>query len=262
MITDSEIAQFDELGAVTIDTPLTEAQVAAVSDTFDRLLPLVEPEDGTLPRFRVGMGNFFEQELLDIVQHPFFEDVAKKVLRADAVHFFQTVIITTYPTPNGQFSFDQHTDIQYSTSDLDAVPKRMICSYFLWISGVNKKRAPLMYRPGSHRLIAAEREKNQDMRNAVPTVEGVKLAQLPQLNYANAVPATARAGQVSVLTTGMVHGASVNVDTEPRKSMIITFTPVGVEIGLPENQATNRLEYNRELKQRLRPERAHIVPDG
>ena len=28
----------------------------------------------------------------------------------------------------------------------------MICSYFLWLTDVNERRAPMMVRPGSHRL--------------------------------------------------------------------------------------------------------------
>jgi ectoine hydroxylase-related dioxygenase (phytanoyl-CoA dioxygenase family) len=151
-------------------------------------------------------------------------------------------------------------DIQYCLSDLDAIPKRMVCSYFLWISDVTEQRAPLMYRPGSHRLIAKERENQPELKDSIPLVAGVSLAGLPALGYADAIPVVARAGQVTVLTTAMVHGASINVDTAPRKAMVITFTAADVEIGLPQNQAETKRIYDRELKRYLRPERAHIVP--
>ena len=257
MITEQEIQQFSDLGAVTIDTPLTQQQLTAASAVFDRLLP----GPGEKPRYRVSTTcTFYDPELLDIIQHPFFEEVAKRVLRADEVRFFQTAIVTTYPASNTPFSFDQHVDVQYCLSDLDATPRRMVCSYFLWIEDVTEKRAPLMYRPGSHRLIAKERESQPELKGGAAHVEGVSLARLPQLDYADPSPVVARAGQATVLTTAMVHGASINVDTLPRKAMVITFTAEGVEIGLPQNQADVKRDYDRELKKRLRPERAHIVP--
>ena len=257
MITEQEIQQFSDVGAVTIDTPLTQQQLTTASAVFDRLLP----GPGEKPRYRVSTTcTFYDPELLDIIQHPFFEEVAKRVLCADEVRFFQTAIVTTYPAPNTPFSFDQHVDVQYCLSDLDATPRRMVCSYFLWIEDVTEKRAPLMYRPGSHRLIAKERENRPKLKGSAAHVEGVSLAGLPQLDYADPIPVVARAGQATVLTTAMVHGASINVDTLPRKAMVITFTAEGVEIGLPQNQADVKRDYDRELKKRLRPERAHIVP--
>src|SRR5262249_3736265 len=90
MITDQELRQFIEDGAVTIGTPLTEAQIAAASAAFDRLLPFSAPPDGR-PRYRVGMTcSYDDPALLEIIQHPFFEEVAKRALRADEVQFFQT----------------------------------------------------------------------------------------------------------------------------------------------------------------------------
>jgi ectoine hydroxylase len=260
MITDHELRQFVEEGVVTIDTPLTPAQVAAASAALDRLLPPPQPQDGRPPRYRAGMTCSYEDPaLLEIIQHPFFEEVAKRALCADAVRFFQTAITTTYPQPDAAFSFDQHVDIQYTLSDLRAAPRRMICSYFLWISDVNERRAPMMVRPGSHWLIAAERERDPELRESVPRVAGVPLDQLPALDYAEPIPLVARAGQVSVLTTATAHGASVNVDTMPRKVMVITFVAAGVEIALPPDQAEQKRAYDAELRRRLSPERAHIV---
>jgi len=261
MITEQEIQQFSEMGAVTIDTPLTQQQLSAASAVFDRLLPFSEPEVGEEPRYRVSTTcTFYDPELLDIIQHPFFEQVAKRVLRADEIHFFQTAIVTTYPSPNTPFSFYQHVDVQYSLSNLDATPRYMVCTFFVWIDDVTAQRAPLMYRPGSHRLIAKYRENQPEQKGSTPLVGGVMLDGLPALDYTEAIPVVARAGQATVLTTAMVHGASTNVDTVPRKAMVITFTAAGVEIGLPQNQAETKRAYDRKLKTLLRPERAHIVP--
>ena len=182
------------------------------------------------------------------------------MLRADDISFFQTAIVTTYPAPDTPFSFYQHVDVQYSLSDLDATPRHMVCTFFVWIDDVTAERAPLMYRPGSHRLIAKYRENQPELKGSTPLVGGVMLEGLPALGYTEAIPVVAVAGQATVLTTGMVHGASTNVDTVPRKVMVITFTATDVEIGLPQNQAETKRAYDRELKKLLRPERAHIVP--
>lgn len=260
MITDQELEQFARDGAMTIDTLLTKAQIDGAAAALDRLLPFRPAEEGRPPRYRVAMTcSYDEPELLEIIQHPFFEEVAKRALRADAVRFFQTAILAAYPQPGTPWSYEQHVDIQYSLSDLDAAPRRMICSYFLWLTDVNERRAPMMFRPGSHRQIGALRQADPALKEAVPRVQGVSLAQLPSLDYAEPVPLLARAGQVSVLTTGAVHGASVNVDSEPRKNFVITFIPEGVEIGLPPDQAEQKRAYDRGLKARLRPERAHII---
>ncbi len=263
MITDREIQQFDEKGAVTIDTPLTEAQIAAASAALDRLLPFQEPQEGQPPRYRAGMTcSFYDPELLEILQHPFFEEVTRRVLRAEQVRFFQTAITSAYPQPNTPFSFEQHVDIQYGLSDFQAVPRRIVCSYFLWLTDVNARRAPMMVRPGSHLLIAEERERRHpERKGAVPEVAGVALAQLPALSYADPIPLLAKAGQVSVLTTATVHGASVNVDDAPRKVMVLTFTAADVKIGLPPDQERQRQAYNRGLRSHLRPERASIVAE-
>ena len=55
MITEQELRQFIEDGAGTIDTPLTEAQIAGASAAFDWLLPLPAPQEGQPPRYRVGV---------------------------------------------------------------------------------------------------------------------------------------------------------------------------------------------------------------
>lgn len=256
MMTDNEVRQFDEVGTVTIDTPLTAAEIAAASAAFDRLLPWQEGN----PRPSQTC-SYYDPAILDIIQHPFFEEAARQILRADAVQFFQTAILTAYPEPGKPFSFWQHVDIQYRLSDFQAVPKRILCSFFLWLTDVNEKRAPMMVRPGSHLLLAALRENDPDWEGDPPRVAPTPLANLPALAYADPIPLTAAAGQVSVLTTATVHGASVNVDNAPRKNLVFTFTAAGRPIGLPPGEEAQMREYHRELRAHLRPERAHILPE-
>lgn len=255
MITTEQIDQFLQRGAVTIDTPLTDDQIAGVSRVLDRLLPQQDP-----PRTRVGLTcSYYDEELLELIQHPFFEEVAKRVLSSDAVKLLQTAIITSYPQPDVEFSFDQHVDMQYTRSDLEATPRRAVCSFFLWLTDVTEDRGPMMMRPGSHRPLIEAWEKMPELRGKLPRVEGITMSDLPVSDFAEAEPVLARSGQVSVLTTGMVHGASVNTGDQPRKAMVITFNDAGVTIGLPEKQQETKRVYDRELLNHLRPDRVHLV---
>ena len=230
-MTESDVQRFDEDGAVTIDTPLTARQIADASSAFDRLLPF---RDGN-PRPSLTC-SYYDPELLEILQHPFFEEAARKVLRADRVRFFQTAIVTAYPQPDTPFSFWQHVDLRYRLSDFQAVPKKILCSFFLWLTDVNESRAPMMFRPGSHLLLAKECEHDPERKDGPPRVAPMPLEELPPLPYDAPVPLTAKAGQVSVLTTAAVHGASVNVDREPRKNLVLTFTDAGATLGLPSQE--------------------------
>ena len=259
MISTEQLSVFEERGAVTIDTPLTLKEIAVAAAAIDALLPFQAAEPNQAPRFRYGATcNYYEPALLDLIQHPFFETVTKRVLRADAIRFFQTAILASYPQPESEFSYDQHTDIQYSLEDWAATPRRVVCSFFLWLTDVNERRAPMMHRPGSHRLVAAARSADPALKDATPRVQGIKMVNLPP-EYAAPQPVLAQAGQVTVLTTSMVHGGSTNIDNEPRKVLVMTYTAAGIEIGLPESQAATKREYDAKLRALLRPERAHLV---
>jgi hypothetical protein len=254
MMTEEDVQQFNEAGCVTIDTPLTPQEIADASAAMDRLLPFREGH------YRPSLTcSYDDPALVNLIQRPFFEETARRVLEAEKVRFFQTAIVTAYPQPNTPFSFWQHVDIQYTLSDFQATPKNILCSFFLWLTDVNEKRAPMMARPGSHLLIAEVNERNSERRNGPPPVAPLPMEKLPDLPYSDPIPLTAKAGQVSVLTTSMVHGASVNVDDEPRKDFVLTFAAEGVTIGLPPAEEAQKRDYHRRLRPLVRPERLHIL---
>lgn len=149
--------------------------------------------------------------------------------------------------------------MQYRTRDFHTVPKNILCSFFLWLTDVNEKRAAMMVRPGSHLVLAALRETDPNWIGDPPRGAPVPYDKLPPISTAEPIPLTAKAGQVSVLTTATIHGASVNVDDQPRKNMVFTFTAAGVKIGLPPGEELQKREYDRELRKRLRPVRMHII---
>ena len=117
----------------------------------------------------------------------------------------------------------------------------------------------MVYRPGSHLVLAKYREENPELKGVAPCIKGTPFSEMPELDFSEPIPLTAKAGQVSILTTSVIHGGSVNVDDEPRKVLVIAFVPKTREIGLPQNQAEQKRIYDTELKTHLRPERRHIV---
>ena len=74
------------------------------------------------------------------------------------------------------------------------------------------------------------------------------------------VPLLAQRGQCTVMTTALLHSAWLNCDTQPRKGMHFAWTAGGVPVGLPQNQDEDGRVIYPILRQRLRPERRHIVP--
>lgn len=259
MLNRQQIAQFDQDGAVTIDTPLTTTELETLRDTYDNLFPGPDTEAGREKSRHSRTADFFDQPLVDLIQHPFFEKVAAKALCANAVRFANIALSKTYPRPEEKFDFIQHTDVQYSLSDIDATPRRMTVSFFIWIDDVNEKRAPLMYRRGSHRQIAEWRQRHPRYQNEVPRVHGTTEENLPSLDYEPAQPIVAKAGQVSVLTTALVHGPSTNVDIKSRYACHLSYTSDEFDIELPKPKQNVRVGYYRALRDYLRPDRLHLV---
>ena len=54
----------------------------------------------------------------------------------------------------------------------------------------------------------------------------------------------------------------VFVDDQPRKNMVITFIPEGLDVGLPADQAEQKRQYDARLRPLLAPERRHIIEDS
>jgi hypothetical protein len=248
---DAVARRFAEDGCVTLDTPLTADVVeAARAAVASRLPRSAEPGGGP---YRYGETcSFLDPPLVEVIEHPFFEQVAGAALYAAEVRLFQTAITQVYPQPGAPWAYEEHVDVHYRPKDWAARPRRVICSFFLWLTDVDERRAPMMCRPGSHRLLAAQHRGGR-------RVEGRALADLPVLAYAAPRPIVARAGQVSVVTTAMVHGSSTNVSDAARSVLVMTYTARRVSIGLPFDQEAQRRSYLRELRGRLRPERAHIA---
>lgn len=259
MLTDRQLAGFDADGAVTVDTPLTDGQLADLRKTLDGLFP---PADADIVQRRprcTRTGDFFDPALIELMQMPFFETVAMQVLRAPAVVLNNCALAKTYPTPHAPFTFEQHTDVQYVLSDLQARPRRIVCGFFIWLDEVNDQRAPLMIRPGSHRQIAHWRQQRVNEADN-PAVRGTLFDDLPPLDYAQPQPVVAHAGQATVLTTAVIHGPSVNVDTRPRYTCHLSLKPKGFDVphSDPDKDKARR-QFIESLQPHLQPDRQHLA---
>ena len=277
-ITDDQIEAFERDGAVTVDTPLTSQLLTDASRLMDRLLPLSADErnpPGVKPqRYRIGRSYPLEAPFVRIIEEPFFELLAKRLMRTDSVVMTSTSLKKTHPQPGAEFEIGEHTDMTLGLADLASTPRRMSLGLFIWISDVDEKCAPLMIRPGSHRQIAqAMGDKpryihgpwEKDNFANVPDVHALPVViarlpdQWPDLEYAQLVACTARAGQVTALNPATIHGASTNVGKAHRKSLNIGVRPKSIEIGETKARNDATKTYLPRLRKVLSRDRRHIA---
>jgi len=156
---------------------------------------------------------------------------------------------------------------RYTLEQWEGTPRRALVSFFIWFDAANSRRAPLMYRPGSHRVVAARNTATGT--DAVSRMEeGRRLPELLQTgglsadSFEEPVPAEGPAGSVTVTTTTLVHGAATNIDDSPRFSMHLTFGAKEFVEAAYDGLFVGGFAFPRhwaELAPRLRPERRHIV---
>jgi hypothetical protein len=75
---DEQLNQYDREGAVMIDSPFAVEELDRAEAAWDRIKASGDPP-------------YADPDYVDIVQHPFFEEVAKKVLRANSVHLWWNI---------------------------------------------------------------------------------------------------------------------------------------------------------------------------
>jgi ectoine hydroxylase-related dioxygenase (phytanoyl-CoA dioxygenase family) len=259
MLNAQQLERFLADGAVTVDSPLSEAEIAAAAAAIDRALPDSHFDGiGEREMRRANRDCCLDEELTAIVQHPFLEALARTALDAERVAVYAMAVAKTAPQPGSRPDSWEHVDLKYQLAELDARPRRMLCSCIVWLTDVTVERAPLMFRPGSHRLIAAYREGDPSLNDQKEASET-----LPRLPYAERVPLLARRGQVSVVTTAALHGPSTNLSDQDRLAMFVPFYPVGVPLsGFIRSELDRYSHYHRDLLARLRPDRRHLAVIG
>lgn len=143
-----------------IDAPFDAAWVAAAEHTWQRMarMPSMrEVEEGQRdPALKPRITAANDRGYIAAIAHPFFEEVAKQVLRTDRVCISESGIQKRPPAA----SSDQdilwegcHIDWQITESDFEATPRRDQCCIWLWLDDVLAERAAMRILPGSHRQI-------------------------------------------------------------------------------------------------------------
>lgn len=261
MLSESQVTQFDRDGFITFDTPLTPQQIDGAIAAFDEELPDKPPTE-KFQATRQGSRNALAPELLAIMFDPFFESCAAQLLRAEDVSYFQSSMIVTYPDPNIEKSEldHDHLDTLLCTDDLNAIPRRMSVGFFLWLNDVNEKTAPLYARPGSHRMLADFRQRDEKLRSENARIEGAAFDKIPPLDWPDRRCITAKAGQVTAITTAAIHCASTNAGDWPRRTLVFSFTPRDSPFGLPEKQQKQREAFNPKLRELVPESRRYLIP--
>ncbi|MCE9592042.1 MAG: phytanoyl-CoA dioxygenase family protein [Planctomycetes bacterium] len=247
MMSPEQLAQMDRDGFVTIDTPFTPAEISAAASAADRAFgSRVEGFLGT---------EFTDVELLHLMFHPFVEAVAKQMLRSSDVGLRAVALRKTAPRQGAQPALEgEHADIRFSAADLDSTPRGILCTILFWLTDVTPTRAPLMYRAGSHRQLA------EHFGNQPAAVAAHSLDKLPAIGYAQPTPLLARAGQISVGTTGVIHSGSINTDTSDRKVIFTQFQARGVTpVKFSDAQQTGYDQYMGTIRPLVEPSRRHLL---
>jgi hypothetical protein len=271
-ISDAELAKYETDGAVTIDGPLTESELDQAEAAWDRIKASDDPP-------------YEDPDYVNVIQHPFFEEVAKKVLRAEAAHLWwglspheRPVWTKPFDTARDQWANGSHVDIQATWEDFTATPRRMRCELWFWLNNVPADRGAMRILPGSHRPIMEHwsRTLTSEHKQMLPRVHGIRFdpketapaypEHLPELTHTpwvdqEPIPFTAKRGQILVLCSAGLHSAWQNEDSVPRKAMGTAWIADGVSCGLPKNQRDGLMEFFPKLRERLSPDRAHIVPE-
>lgn len=272
-LSDTQLSEYEELGAVTIDTPFTTQQLDRAEAAWDRL-----QKNGDAP--------YEDPDYVDIVQHPYFEQVAKAVLRAQAVHLWwglaphnRAPAKPPFDDASTQWTKGCHVDIQATLQDFGATPRRMRAELWLWLNDVPADRGAMRILPGSHRPIMEHwsRVLTAEQKAMLPRVHGLRpppvaatsasypehVADLGDTAWIAQEPvaAVANRGQILILCSAGLHSAWQNEDSVSRKAMGTAWIASGVSCGMPKNQRDDMMEFFPKLRSRLSPERAHIVPE-
>ena len=273
MVTDQQLAEYEENGAVVIDSPFSDADMDRAEAAWARVR-----ED--------GVKHYDDPDCVDFLQHPYFEQVARKFLRAEAVNLWWTVVMhprlpapPPYDDGREQWAKGAHVDIQATLEDFETTPRRMRLELWLWLNDVPVNRGAMRILPGSHRPIMEHwsRVLTPEHKAMLPRVHGLhpdpvadhssypegipELGGTPWLER-EPTPVVARRGQVLVLCSAGLHSGWQNEDNVARKALLIPWGAAGVPCGLPKEQCDAAIELFSGLRPKLRPERAHIVADN
>jgi hypothetical protein len=232
---------------------------------------------------------------VELISAPVFEEIAKQVLRSDKVFILETGRAGTgidraetnemaqrndWPEKHGirsEWANSMHTDVQVTTEDFEATPRREHLAIWFWLNDVPAERAAMRVLKGSHKRLGAHWQEMQQRWKANPNsplpvrhgprweAEGE-----PDARWFAELEPTAMAaprGYAQVFSQSLLHAGWHSEDTEPRKGFHISWVADGVSIGgMRFNDQSGRIDGVRrrsaELRQVMAPERRHVAMDN
>ena len=237
MLTPEHLASFEKQGYATVDSPLTAQQLMAAEMAHDRLL---SPTRQGAPRYKCFNSSlsaplYSDPDFVRTISHPFFEAVAKQILRASEVDYIEAFPLSRNPTmphppewPTWREAWAKgcHCDVQLTREDWDATPRRDQLMMWLWLSDAHPERGAMRVLPGSHLAIMDHWQAvlRPNRRQYLPRVHGTRPRPEPSATQypeglpdslgggdkfcdTEPIPAVARRGQIMIHSGALLHSA-------------------------------------------------------
>ena len=138
------VAEFEEEGVILVRSPLSESELDDAEAAWHELIDVEGADKASNPGF------------IRLISHPFFERVAQQLLRSEDVRLAELGPRHRPPTPEQpqgdaaaqaeRWAAGAHLDIQITTSDFQATPRRDLLAIWFWISDVTPERAAMRPR--------------------------------------------------------------------------------------------------------------------
>ena len=276
-----QMQAFEDDGAVLVDLDLN-------GDLLDRA-------EAAWDRHALDGGSLFaDQDYVELISAPVFEEIARQVLRSERVFILETGCAGTgldreemnerarhndWPEKHGirsEWSNSMHIDVQVTTADFEATPRREHLAIWLWVNDVPAKRAAMRVLKGSHRRLGAHWQEMQQRWKAnsnapLPVQQGPRWeaeGEPDARSFAGLEPAVMAAprGFAQVFSQSLLHAGWHSEDTEPRKGFHISWVADGVSIGgMRFNDQSGRIDSLRQRSAKLRramdSKRRHVAMD-
>ena len=279
IISPRQLEKFEEEGAILVDLQLP---------------PQLLLDAGEAAHDRDISPMWADPDYVSLISSPVFEEIAKQVLRSEQVYILETgraskgidrtdanerAMRNAWPEKHGystEWANAMHTDVQVTTEDFQATPRREHLAIWFWLNDVPPERAAMRVLTGSHKRLSAHWQEMQlrwkhTPEQPLPVMHGPRWEAPGEPDarwWAGQEPTVmvAKRGYALVLSQSLLHaGWSYSDPTgEPRKGFHISWVAEGVSIGgMRFNENSSRIdgvcERSRALRELIAPERKHIA---
>ena len=215
-LTGEQLRAFETSGYALLESPLTPDQLDSAEDAFDRLIQVRQTHSQAV----LSQALATDPPFVELISHPWFESVAKQLLRSEQVRLIELGPSQFRPGTGESRSEEAdaahwrsgaHLDIQVSASGFDATPRQDMLACWFWVNDVPAERGAMRILPGSHRPIQEhfERTLTPEHRAMLPRVHGVYAEQLEPAGFPYAghepMPVVAKRGMAQFFTQSLLH---------------------------------------------------------